>query len=149
MRNVKPERHGGPTLAQPKPLTPVLRWLLWLVGAVSLGLGMIGVVLPGLPTTPFVLLAAACFARASPRVHQWMRDNRWIGPALRDWEQHRSLTLRIKTVALVSMAVMVGFSLWTFRGNLPIQAALVVGALAGIWVVAWRIPTRAAARGKR
>lgn len=127
----------------------MLRWLLWLVGAMSLGLGLIGVVLPGLPTTPFVLLAAACFARASPRVHQWMRDNRWIGPALRDWEQHRSLTLRIKTVALVSMAVMVSFSLWTFRGNLPTQAALVVGALAGIWVVAWRIPTRTQARRRR
>lgn len=112
------------------------------MGAVSLVLGLIGIVLPGLPTTPFVLLAAACFARASPRLHRWMRHNRWIGPSLRDWEQHRSITRRIKTVALTSMVLMVGLSVWTFQGKPLVQAVLVVAAGLGIWVVAWRIPTR-------
>ncbi len=116
---------------------------MWLVGTVSLLLGLIGIVLPGLPTTPFVLLAAACFARASPRLHQWMRNNRWVGPSLRDWERHRSLTLRIKAVALGSMAVMVSLSVWTFQGKPLVQGALIVAALLGVWVVAWLIPTRA------
>lgn len=129
--------------APPRPLPALVRWVLWLVGTVSLLLGLIGIVLPGLPTTPFVLLAAACFARASPRLHQWMRDNRWVGPSLRDWERHRSLSLRIKAVALGSMAVMVSLSVWTFRGKPLIQVALIVAALLGVWVVAWLIPTRA------
>ena len=131
-----------PVPPPPKPLPAFVRWLLWLFGAVSLVLGLIGIVLPGLPTTPFVLLAAACFARASPRLHRWMRENRWIGPSLRDWERHRSLTRRIKAVALTSMLLMVSFSVWTFQGKPLVQAVLLAGAVLGGWVVAWRIPTR-------
>lgn len=144
-RTSPPPRPRGPEPAPPRPLPAFLRWLLWLVGAVSLVLGLIGIVLPGLPTTPFVLLAAACFARASPRLHQWMRHNRWIGPSLRDWERHRSMSRRIKTVAVASIVLMVSLSVWTFQGKPVIQVALVVTAALGVWVVAWRIPTRAAA----
>jgi hypothetical protein len=53
------------------------------------------------PTTPFILLAAACCARASPRLHAWLLNHRWMGPMLRDWERDRSLTRRTKTVAVV------------------------------------------------
>lgn len=108
----------------------------------ALVLGLIGVVLPVLPTTPFILLAAACYARASPRLHQRMRDNRWIGPMLRDWEHHRNLTRRVKTVALTMMAVTLGTSLWTLQGQPWWQAMLAVGGLLAVWVVAWVIPTR-------
>lgn len=128
--------------AQPRPLARPLRWLLWLAGTVALGLGLLGVVLPGLPTTPFILLAAACYARASPRLHRRMRENAWIGPMLRDWEHHRSLTLRVKTVALSMMAVMVAVSVWSLHGRPWLQAMLVVAGVAGIWIVGWRIPTR-------
>jgi uncharacterized membrane protein YbaN (DUF454 family) len=68
--------------------------LLVAAGLLALGLGLIGVVLPGLPTTPFVLLAAACFAKASPRLHRWLTQHRYLGPMVRDWEAHRSLPLR-------------------------------------------------------
>ncbi|MCY1380703.1 hypothetical protein D9M69_685480 [compost metagenome] len=60
---------------------------------------------------------------------------------LRDWEQHRSLTRRNKTIAVVSMLVMVSFSIWSFRGRVIAQAALVVLGAVGAWVVL-RIPTR-------
>ncbi len=127
-----------------RPLTRPLRWLLWLIGSLALGLGLIGVVLPGLPTTPFVLLAAACYARASPRLHQRMRENAWIGPMLRDWERHRSLSRRVKTIALVSMLVMISVSVWTFRAQPLVQVMLVLTGLLGAWVVGWWIPTRGA-----
>lgn len=119
----------------------IVRALLWLAGSVSLVLGLIGVVVPGLPTTPFILLAAACYAKASPRLHAWLLNHRLTGPLLRDWERHRSLTRRTKTIAVVSMLVMVSFSIWSFRHRWIAQAVLVVLGLIGAWVVL-RIPTR-------
>jgi uncharacterized membrane protein YbaN (DUF454 family) len=119
----------------------VVRLLLWIAGSVSLALGVIGIVLPGLPTTPFILLAAACYARASPRLHAWLLNHRWTGPMLRDWERDRSLTQRTKTVAVTSMLLMVSLSIWSFRGNLTAQGALLAAAVVGAWVVL-RIPTR-------
>ena len=118
-----------------------VRWLLWLAGTVSLALGLVGVVLPGLPTTPFVLLAAACYAKASPRLHGWLLNHRFLGPMVRDWEQHRSLTRRTKTVAIGSMVVMVGLSAWGFRHQPLVLTALLAVAAIGLIVVA-RLPTR-------
>ena len=119
----------------------VVRWLLWLAGSVSLALGLIGVVLPGLPTTPFILLAAACYAKASPRLHGWLLNHRLLGPMVRDWETHRNLTRRSKTVAQVSMVVMVGLSAWGLRERPVVLAIVLIAALIGVLVVA-RIPTR-------
>jgi uncharacterized membrane protein YbaN (DUF454 family) len=119
----------------------VVRALLWVAGSAALVLGLIGVVLPGLPTTPFILLAAACYAKASPRLHAWLLNHRWFGPMLRDWERERSLTRRNKTVSIVSMTVMVGVSIWTFEGRSVVQAVLLVTAAVGVAVML-RIPTR-------
>ncbi len=140
MKHRAPTPGSGP--AEPRPLARPVRWLLWLLGTIALGLGLVGVVLPGLPTTPFVLLAAACYARASPRLHQRMRENTWIGPMLRDWESHRSLSRRVKAIALTSMAIMVSISVWTLRASPAWQVVLVQAGAIGIWVVGWRIPTR-------
>ncbi|MGE0350757.1 YbaN family protein [Hydrogenophaga sp.] len=137
---MRPARIPPPTSAE-LHRSRVVRGLLWLAGSVSLALGLVGVVLPGLPTTPFVLLAAACYAKASPRLHGWLLQHRWMGPMIRDWETHRSLTRRTKTVALASMVLMVGLSAWGLRHQPAALAALLVAALVGVVVVA-RIPTR-------
>ena len=118
-----------------------VRTLLWIVGSLSLALGIVGIVLPGLPTTPFILLAAACYAKASPRLHQWLLNHRWFGAMLRDWERERSLTRRTKTIAVASMVVMIGFSVWRFQNHPAWQAALLIAGAIGAWVVL-RIPTR-------
>lgn len=84
---------------------------LWLViGLTSLALGIVGVVLPLLPTAPFVLLSAYCFARSSPRLHDWLLTHRSFGPLIRNWEQHRAIAPRAKLLAVASMAVMLGMS---------------------------------------
>lgn len=119
----------------------LVRWLLWMAGSVALALGLIGVVLPGLPTTPFVLLAAACYAKASPRLHGWLLNHRFLGPMVRDWEANRSLTRRSKVVAQVSMVVMVGLSAWGLRDRPVLLAIVLIAALIGVLVVG-RIPTR-------
>jgi len=128
-------------MPSPEESPRALRWLLWLAGTVSLGLGILGVALPGLPTTPFVLLAAACYARASPRLHGWLRQHRLFGPMVRDWETHHSLSKRTKRFAQVSMLVMVSVSAWGLRERPVLLAVVLVAALVGVWVVA-RIPTR-------
>ena len=111
------------------------------VGGLALGLGLLGVVLPGLPTTPFVLLAAACFAKASPRLHRRIVGNPLLGPMVRDWEAHRSLPVKIKLIAIGSMTLMVGLSVWHFAGRPWLQAALIALGVIGA-VVVGRIPTR-------
>ncbi len=117
------------------------RSLLVVAGVVSLVLAVAGAILPGLPTTPFVLLAAACFAKSSPRLHAWLLANRWLGPMVRDWEANHSLPLKVKWLATTMMSIMVTLSAWHLLHR-PWLAALVVGAgLVGAWVV-WRIPTR-------
>lgn len=127
-------------------MTRPQRWLLTLAGVLALGLGVVGIVVPGLPTTPFVLLAAACFAKASPRLHAWLLAHRYLGPMVRDWEAHRSLPLRIKWLSTTLMTVMVALSAWNLAGR-PLLQALVLGLGAvGAWVV-WRIPTRQSPKG--
>lgn len=127
-----PETRKRPTLRQT---------LLVAAGLVALGLGLIGIVLPGLPTTPFVLLAAACFARASPRLHGWLTTHRYLGPMVRDWEANRSLPLRVKWIAITMMGTMVLLSAWQFNGRAWLQGTVLALGLVGAWVV-WRIPTR-------
>ncbi|MEZ5701039.1 MAG: YbaN family protein [Burkholderiaceae bacterium] len=118
-----------------------VRALLWVVGSVSLILGIIGVVLPGLPTTLFILLTATCYAKASPRLHQWLLNHRWFGPLLQDWERNRSLTVGTKAFAIGSMVVMVSLAIWRFQGRVPLQILLLAAGVVGA-VVVLRIPTR-------
>lgn len=119
----------------------IKRWILVASGLLSLALGLLGIVLPGLPTTPFVLLAAACFANASPRLHRWLLNHRQLGPMVRDWEAHRSLPLPVKWLATGMMTGAMLLSAWRFNGRTwMLMTLLGLGAL-GVWVV-WRIPTR-------
>lgn len=117
------------------------RWVLTVAGFVALLLAGLGVVLPGLPTTPFVLLAAACFARSSPRLHQKLLDHRYLGPIVRDWESNRSLPLKIKWLSTSVMGVMVCLSAWQLQHRPWAALSVLALGVVGAWVV-WRIPTR-------
>lgn len=109
---------------------------IWTVfGLVALGLGLAGVVLPLLPTTPFMLLAAACFAKSSPRLHDWLIGHRVFGPAIRDWRDHGAISARSKRMALGAMAAAFGFSviLGLGWGVLAAQGAVLVVMGSWIW----------------
>ena len=85
---------------------------LWIaLGLLFLLVGGIGVVLPLLPTTPFVLLAAACFAKSSPRLHNWLLGNEVFGPMLLDWERNKCVSARVKKLAVTMMVVVGGISI--------------------------------------
>jgi uncharacterized membrane protein YbaN (DUF454 family) len=81
-----------------------IRRTLWMAGGVaSLGLAVAGALLPLLPTTPFVLLAAFCFARSSPRLHRWLLHNRRFGPLILAWRDQRAIPARAKRAAYLAM----------------------------------------------
>ena len=107
--------------------------MIRLLGFVFLALALIGVFLPLLPTTPFVLLAAGCFAQSSERMHRWILANPTFGPMVRDWEQKRCVTCRVKAVAIASMVVVGGISVFlaldTLAWRLAGAALLLTGSL--------------------
>ncbi|PBJ81576.1 hypothetical protein CMZ84_15410 [Lysobacteraceae bacterium NML93-0399] len=80
------------------------RWAWWLLAYVSLGLGIIGIVVPGMPTTVFVLIAAWAAARGSDRLHHWLLTHPRFGPSIRDWQAHGAVSRRGKWLATVTMA---------------------------------------------
>lgn len=104
---------------------------LWAIaGLISLGLGILGVALPVLPTTPFVLLAAFCFGKGAPRLRAWLDGTATFGPAIADWEMRGAIPTKAKVLACSLMAVTFGGSLWAGlpMGLLLIQAICMGGA---------------------
>lgn len=81
-------------------------------GWLSFLLGFIGVFLPILPTTPFMLLAAACFAKSSPRFHKWLLATRMFGPLIVNWQEQRFIAEKTKRNALLIIALTFGSSIW-------------------------------------
>jgi uncharacterized protein len=76
-------------------------------GCACVALAFLGLFLPLLPTTPFLLLAAFCFSRGSTRLHQWLLEHRTLGPIIRDWNERRVIEPRVKAVATVSVIVLI------------------------------------------
>lgn len=80
------------------------RWAWWLLAWLALGLGVVGIVVPGLPTVPFVLLSAYAAGRGSQRLHAWLLAHRQFGPVIRDWQAHGAVGRRAKWLATGMMA---------------------------------------------
>ena len=92
--------------------SPVLRYVLLVCGCISVVLGVIGIFLPVLPTTPFLLLAAACFARSSTRFYQLLVKHPTLGPWIRDYLDGQGLPLKGKVWALLLMWASISVSMW-------------------------------------
>src|SRR5512145_698606 len=89
----------------------VRRALFATLGILSVALGIIGVFVPGLPTTVFVIAASYLFARSSPTLEAWLERNRWLGPSLQRFKETRGMRSRSKALALVSMWAGLGISI--------------------------------------
>lgn len=111
------------------------------LGWLAVGLGGLGIVVPGLPTTGFFVLAAACFARSSPRFEQWVLGLPKIGPLVRDHRAGLGMPRRAKVLAIALMLTACALS--SLALGSPLLAGVVMGAgLVGTWYVGWRVPTR-------
>lgn len=117
----------------------IMRPLLWLAGAVALALGVIGIFLPVLPTTPFVLLAAACWAKASPRFHRWLHAHHYFGPMVQNWEARRAVPKKAKYLAFSMMTFSCLLLLWRFPAQWWIAAVSALFCFSvAVWM--WRLP---------
>ena len=94
----------------PRRATGLRRWLFVFAGALFVGVGVLGVILPVLPTTPWILLAGYCFARSSPRLHRWLRNSPYFGHLLRDWEAYRGIRWRVKLFAVGMVVTVIGLT---------------------------------------
>lgn len=113
-------------------------------GFLAVGLGTIGIVVPGLPTTVFFIIAAACFSRSSPRFERWVLSLPKIGPAVRDYRAGLGMPRRAKIAATTSIVVVCGISVILLIDPLWIRATVVaVGAIGVGWILV-RVPTRVA-----
>ena len=110
------------------------------LGVTAVALGIIGVFVPGLPTTEFVLAASYLFARSSPRLDAWLRGHRWLGPSLRRFKETRGMPLKAKAVSLASMWTGIGISTYALASTGPMAQVAVVsmgvmGTLSSLIVV--------------
>ena len=102
-------------------LKPIMRIALLAAGVLCVILGVIGIFLPILPTTPFLLLAAACFARSCDSCYAWLLNHRWFGSFIRNWHEHHGVTRRQRAAALamlwtgIAISVAYGSELWWVR----------------------------------
>ncbi|MBW6452418.1 MAG: YbaN family protein [Methyloprofundus sp.] len=116
----------------------IKKYLLLVAGLLFLALGIIGAVLPILPTTPFLILALACFANSSPRFHQMLLNNRWFGGALQRWEESRSISRSSKIKAILMIMLTFAASIGVLHGKLALQLMLLtLGSVLLIFM--WRL----------
>lgn len=122
-------------------LVDFARRAMWTVlGLISVGVGAIGIVVPGLPTTVFFIIAAACFAKSNPRLEQWILDLPRIGPAVQRYRAGLGMPRRAKQwaigmIVLFTTISIVVVDLLAFRIGIAIVAAI------GVWYVGKRVPT--------
>lgn len=114
------------------------RVLLIILGWICVVLATLGVVLPLLPTTPFLLLAAWCFARSSPRFHHWLLHRSWFGSYLRHWQQHRALPKGAKPKAVA--LILVTFAVSIYFVPLLWVRILLLGMMFMLLIMMWRLP---------
>jgi len=104
----------------------IKKFILITFGLLFIVLGVIGAVLPILPTTPFLILALACFANSSPRFHRLLLNNRWFGSALQQWEDNRTITRNTKIKAMLLIILSFAISIGILHGRLQLQLGLLV-----------------------
>jgi len=100
------------------------RAFLIIIGTLSVGLGILGIFLPILPTTPFLLLAAACFIRSSDQLYQWLIHHRWFGTYIRNYREYKAIPKITKIITLSLLWLTMGYSIIFIIENLAIQILL-------------------------
>lgn len=116
----------------------IKKYLLLSFGLLFIALGIIGAVLPILPTTPFLILALACFSKSSPRFHQMLLNNRWFGASLQQWEESRTINSSSKTKAMILIVFTFAISITVLHDRLYLQLGLITMGIILLFFI-WRL----------
>jgi len=117
--------------------------LLYLASGLGfVAIGGVGVIVPGLPTTVFFIMAAWCFSRSSRRLENWVLNLPGIGPMVRDYRAGLGMPRRAKVAAISCMVIAVGLSAGLVIGNLTVRLIVLALGIIGVWYVAYQVPTR-------
>jgi uncharacterized protein len=119
----------------------LLKPLLILLGSLFLCIGIIGIFVPGLPTTPFLLLTAGFYIRSSERLYHRLISNQWIGPFILDFQRKKGMTIKTKIVSIGTMWSMILLSCIFFLQTLTSQLIVVATGLVGSIVMGFVVPT--------
>ena len=115
--------------------------MLLAAGVASLALGFVGVVVPILPTTPFLLLAAACFLRSSERMLNWLLNNRWCGSYLRNYREGKGIPLKTKILAISVLWITIGYSSFFIVHDFLIAQVAMIAIAAAVSIHLIKTPT--------
>ena len=115
--------------------------LMWVsLGSLFVGLGAIGVIVPGLPTTPFLILAAACYIRSSQRLYDWLISNKRFGPYLKDYREGKGIPRKAKRLAVAMIVIFVSFSVVFGIEDLTLKIVVGLLGLIGLLYVLFKVP---------
>jgi hypothetical protein len=117
-----------------------IRICLIITGIFFVSVGTLGIVLPLLPTTPFLVLASMCFSRSSERFHNWLLNNKWFGAYIKNYRAGKGISLRQKIVVLSLLILTIGYSCIFLLDHIAVRVILVLVAI-GISIHILRIPT--------
>ena len=115
------------------------KYLLIAAGWVSFALGVIGIVLPLLPTTPFMLLAAACFANSSPRFHTWLMNHKYFGPIIRNFQEGKGIPRRVRNNTIILIWIMMSISMLVVAKLWSTVLLVTIGTIVSIYLL--QLPT--------
>ena len=123
----------------------IIRILLIVLGSIFVAIGAIGVLVPGLPTTPFMILAAACYIRSSNKLYNWLIKNKLFVKHIKNIREGKGIPIRVKIFAQVMMTTFIFLAIIPFSPisvpNLFIKVIIFLAGLTSFWYVAYRVPT--------
>lgn len=120
--------------------TKIINYIFIVLGFICMGIGAIGVALPILPTTPFLLLASVCFAKGSRRFHDWFKTTKLYKNNLESFEKSRSMTMKTKLFILIPVSLLLAVAFFAMN-NLPGRICLVILVILKYWYFLFKIKT--------
>lgn len=123
----------------------IIRILLIILGSIFVAIGAIGILVPGLPTTPFMILAAACYIRSSDKLYNWLIKNKLFGKHIKNIREGKGIPIRVKIFAQVMMTTFIFLAIFPISPisvpNFFIKIIIFLAGLTSFWYVAYRVPT--------